>query len=322
MHRGGLSGVTMRQKFAIKVEGLAKSYGNLLAVDHISFHVEDHEIFGFLGPNGAGKTTTLRMLTGVLKPDEGKAEIMGHDISRESFYAKMAMGIVPEVANAYIDLSAWNNLMLIGELYGVPKQRRRGKASELLRMFELYERKDEKVKGFSKGMKQRLVLCMALINDPQILFLDEPTAGLDVQSARLIRNLIGELNEGGVAVFLTTHNIEEANQMCHRVAIINYGRIVVIDSPENLRQTFRSVQSVEVAFTRPLGIETLRKIPGVDMVRKVGDKFRLYTDNQAKVIDNLVDYARAKNLQIITLSTLGPSLEDVFVKLTEDHEKL
>lgn len=306
---------------AIRVESITKYYGPLLAVDHINFTVHNHEIFGFLGPNGAGKTTTQRMLTGVLKPDTGKAWVMGYDVQREGFYAKRLMGIVPELANAYIDISAWDNLMLMGELYGVPRQRRRERATELLMMFELYERKDGKAKGLSKGMKQRLLLCMALVHDPQILFLDEPTTGLDVQSARLIRDLIRKLNADGVTVFLTTHNIEEANQLCDRVAIIDHGRIAVIDSPENLRKAFQRVQSVEVAFSTPLDrVDVLEKIPGVNEVRKLGHKFRLYTEDPAGVVGELVDYARTNGLQFSTLNTLGPSLEDVFVKVTEEHE--
>ena len=171
---------------AIEVSSLSKHYGEIRAVDGISFEVKKGELFGFLGPNGAGKTTTQRML----------------------------MGVVPEMSNAYIDLSAWDNLMLMGELYGVSKKKRKQKAMELLEIFGLEDRKDQKTKGFSKGMKQRLILVMALIHEPELLFLDEPTSGLDMQSARLIRNLVRELNQNGATVFLTTHNIEEANQMC------------------------------------------------------------------------------------------------------------
>lgn len=306
---------------ALEVEDLTKYYGELLAVDHISFQVEKSEIFGFLGPNGAGKTTTQRMLTGVLEPSEGKALIMGYDIQKDGFYAKRLMGVVPELANAYVDLSPWDNLMLMANLYGVPRQRKKEKAAELLRVFELYERKVSKTKTLSKGMKQRLLLCMALVHEPQILFLDEPTAGLDVQSARLIRDLIRTLNEDGVTVFWTTHNIEEANQLCDRVAIIDHGRIATIDSPENLKKEFQSVQSIEVAFTSEFDrIDLLERIHGVNQVKKLGDKIRLYTDDQTAVVTAVTDFARANNLKFTTLNTLGPSLEDVFIKITEEHE--
>ena len=303
---------------AISVSSLGKYFGEIRAVDGLSFEVKKGELFGFLGPNGAGKTTTQRMLTGVLKPDNGTIHIMGFDFLKNPFDAKMLMGIVPEMSNTYIDLSAWNNLMLMGELYGVPKRKRKQKAMELLELFGLGDRKDQKTKGFSKGMKQRLILAMALIHEPKLLFLDEPTSGLDVQSARLIRNLVRELNQNGVTVFLTTHNIEEANQMCDRVAIINHGKIAAIDRPENLRNTIQSLQSVEVAIDPPItDLESLHAIEGVSEIRKEGDKIKFYTDKPGDVACQLVEYAKAQKLQVLTLNTLGPSLEDVFVHLTD-----
>jgi ABC-2 type transport system ATP-binding protein len=241
----------------IEVDNLTKYYGELKAVDHISFEVEEGKIFGFLGPNGAGKTTTVRMLTGVIIPDEGTARIMEYDIMKEPIKAKEVMGIVPEASNAYVDFSAWSNLMLIGELYGVPKKERELKAEELLQKFGLHERKNEKVKGFSRGMKQRLLICMALVNSPQLLFLDEPTIALDVQSARIIRDLLLELNRDGVTIFLTTHNMEEANLLCDEVAIINHGKIAAIDSPEKLRTKIGRLNAVEVSFTSPPNLEKL-----------------------------------------------------------------
>jgi len=310
-------------EYAIRVSSLSKYFGEIRAVDGISFEVKKGELFGFLGPNGAGKTTTQRMLTGVLKPDNGTIHIMGFDLLKNPFDAKILMGIVPEMSNPYIDLSAWDNLLLMGELYGVPKRKRKQRAMELLELFGLQDRKDQKTKGFSKGMKQRLILAMALIHEPELLFLDEPTSGLDVQSTRLIRNQLRELNQNDATVFLTTHNIEEANQMCDRVAIINQGKIVAIDRPENLRNAIQSSQSVEVAFDKPIApdlsrglVESLQAIKGVSEVRKEGDKLKLYTDNPGDVACQLVEYANAHELQVLALNTLAPSLEDVFVHLT------
>jgi len=289
-----------------------------MAVDHISFQVKKKELFGFLGPNGAGKTTTIRMLTGVIKPDEGTASILSYDILREGLKARQLMGIVPETANAYVDLSAWNNLMLIGELYGVPKKRRQERASKLLKEFGLYERRKNLVRGFSRGMKQKLLLCMALINEPQILFLDEPTSGLDVESQRLIRDMIREFNRNGTTVFLTTHNMEEANQLCDRIAIINRGKIAAIDSPERLRLRSGGLQSIEVSFDRAVSVDELSKVHGVKEAKKTGDKIRLYVDEPGVVLDKLVDFARSKRLKIISLNTLAPTLEDVFLKLVKE----
>jgi len=306
-------------EIAVTVSNLTKCFGPVLAVDHINFEVKREEIFGFLGPNGAGKTTTIRILMGIIKPDEGSARVMGYDILRETLKVKQISGVVPEVANAYIDLTGWQNLMLIGELYGVPKRERTEKAESLLRELGLYERRNQLVRGFSRGMKQRLIFCMALVNDPQMLFLDEPTSGLDVESARHIRKLIQEYNKNGKTIFLSTHNMDEANQLCDRIAIINHGEIAAIDSPERLRMKSSGLQSVEVGFDKPVGVDEVLHITGIREMKKMGDKIRLYTDNPDKVIDSLVDYARSKNLRIISINTLKPSLEDVFVELTREH---
>jgi ABC-2 type transport system ATP-binding protein len=306
---------------AISVSTLTKRFGEIHAVDGISFEVKEGELFGFLGPNGAGKTTTQRMLTGVLKPDSGAIYVMGFDLLKHPFDAKMMAGVVPEMSNVYIDLTAWDNLMLMGELYGVSKGKRKKKAAELLEFFALLDRKDQKTKGFSKGMKQRLILSMALIHEPELLFLDEPTSGLDVQSARLIRELIRELNQKGMTVFLTTHNIEEANQMCDRVAIINSGKIAAIDRPENLRNTIQSSQSVEVAFDKQIeDLGYLKAMEDVNEVRREGDKLKLYTSKPGYIACQIAEYANAQGLQVLTLNTLGPSLEDVFVHLTSAKE--
>jgi len=308
----------MPSKSAIEVTDLTKCYGELLAVDHINFNVKKGELFGFLGPNAAGKTTTIRMLTGVIKPDVGAASVFGYSILREGLKTRQLMGIVPEMANAYVDLSAWNNLMLIGELYGVPKSLRRERATRLLKEFGLYERRNHLVKGYSRGMKQKLLLCMALINEPQILFLDEPTSGLDVESQRLIRDMIRDFNKNGVTVFLTTHNMDEANQLCDRIAIINHGKIAAIDSPEKLRLRSSGLQSIEVSFDKGVDIEELSKFHGVNEAKKMGDKIRLYINEPSEVIDKLLDFSRSKNLRIISLNTLAPTLEDVFLKLVKE----
>jgi ABC-2 type transport system ATP-binding protein len=216
---------------AIIADHLTKVFGTTTAVDHVSFDVRQGEIFGFLGPNGAGKTTTTRMLTGVIPPDAGTATILGHDIRTDPVRAKQGFGVVPETSNAYTDLTAWQNLMLMGELYGLVRARAEQRSSDLLGMVGLMERRDQKVQAYSKGMKQRLILAMALIHEPALLFLDEPTSGLDVQSTQMILSLLRDLNRAGTTIFLTTHNMEEANRLCHRVGIIRSGRIVAIDAP-------------------------------------------------------------------------------------------
>jgi len=304
---------------AIEALHLARSYDGLIAVEGVSFAVAEGEIFGFLGPNGAGKTTTQRMLTGVLPPTSGTARIFGHDIQREAVAAKSTMGVVPEVANPYADLSGWQNLMLAGEMYGMARAARHERAESLLREFGLWERRHQKAKGYSKGMKQRLLLAMALIHQPPVLFLDEPTSGLDVESARLIREQLRALAAQGATVFLTTHNIEEANQLCDRVAIICRGRLAAVDRPEALKAPFAHSQSVLVAFDRTLEASALEGWPGVSRVEKEGDKLRLFTATPGALVRRVAEYAGGNGLEIVSLNTLGPSLEDVFLALVQDR---
>ncbi len=303
---------------AIEVSHLVKRFGSLTALDDISFSVGEGEIFGFLGPNGAGKTTTIRILTGISSPTSGTATIFGHDIERETIAARRSMGIVSETSNVYDDLTAWQNMLFSAELYHVGRKEREKRSEDLLALFGLSDRRDDKARGFSKGMKRRLTLAMGLVNSPRLLFLDEPTSGLDVQSNLIIRDVIADLVREGVTVFLTTHNIEEANLMCDRVAIINAGTIAAIDAPERLKKTIRSVQSIEVSFDRaPPGLEdNLRRLPMVNDARKAGDKFKLYTEDPSVVIDAVTAYARGHDLKVISIMTLGPSLEDVFIRLT------
>jgi len=304
--------------YAIEVENLTKYYDKFLAVDHINFAVEQGEIFGFLGPNGAGKTTTQRMLTTLLTPTEGRIWINGYDLARDSYPAKRQIGLVPEESNVYTELTAWDNLMFTASLYRVPRSERAKRAQELLENFGLWDKRDIKTENFSKGMRRRLSIAMAVIHKPSLLFLDEPTPGLDAQSIRAIWELIRRMNSEGTTIFLTTHQIEEANQLCGRVAIISHGKIAAIDTPERLKANFRRVQSVEVALDGEVAGKSpgLESLPGVTARVKVGDKTRLYTADPSALIPRLVQYAESNNLRIVSLNTLRPSLEDVFLEIT------
>lgn len=303
---------------AIEVSSLSKRFGEIQALSQVNFSVSEGETFGYLGPNGAGKTTTIRILTGISPPTDGAARIFGKDIVRETIAARRQMGIVHETSNIYTDLTAWQNLMFTAEMYHVGRKEREKRGAELLDLFGLSERRNNKTNGFSKGMKRRLTLAMGLINEPRLLFLDEPTSGLDVQSNLIIRDVIRDLNRKGVTVFLTTHNIEEANLSCDRVAIINRGRIAAIDSPERLKKTIQSVQSVEVAFELPVParMAELEQIPTVTEAVKQGDKFRLITNDPPAVIEGVMAFAAERGGRVISVNTLGPSLEDVFIRLT------
>ena len=302
---------------AIEASNLTKRFGDITAVNDLTFAVKKGEIFGFLGPNGAGKTTTIRMLSGLTKPTSGNAVIEGFDITKQLVKAKGTIGVVPEVSNIYDEMNAWDNLIFSAQLYGVPKKERDQRAKGLLERFGLYDRRNDPVGTFSKGMKRRVTVAMALIHNPATLFLDEPTTGLDVQSARVIRALIMELNKNGTTIFLTTHYIEEADQFCQRVAIINQGRIVAIDSPEKLKANLERQPIIEVGFGATENLKNkLRTLNGVVSVSEVGDKFRVVVEDVSGAVPLMIDFSRRNSLKIVSINTLKPSLEDVFVRLT------
>ncbi len=300
---------------AIEASGLVKYYGSFQAVKGVSFSVKSGEVFGFLGPNGAGKTTTIRMLTGVLKPDSGEVRVLGYDMlnEREKIKAREKTGIVPEMANPYVDLTAMQNLGLMGELYGMSKAEIEKRSLELLKTFDLYEKRNVKVRGFSKGMRQRLIIAMAMIADPELYFLDEPTSGLDVISARLIKDVIREEKKAGKTIFLTTHNMDDANELCERIGIIRKGKLIAIDTPEKLKQLVEGRVSVEVSF-EPMKFDP-SVLSSALKIERMGDKVRIYTTDPDATVKELVRYAERENLRIVSLRTLSPSLEDVFMEL-------
>lgn len=301
---------------AIKASGLTKRYGELLAVDNIDFEVRVGEFFGLLGPNGAGKTTTIRLMTGILRPDSGGISIDGIDIVADPLKAKTRIGAVPEVGNIYDDLSAMENLDLVGRYYGLSKEERKSRSRTLLERLSLWDRRADLVRNFSKGMKQRVSVACALIHKPPILFLDEPTEGLDVQSRRIIIDLVKEMNRKGSSVVLTTHNIEEASRLCDRVCIINRGKIVTISSPEQLRAAYKENLAVEVSFDRKIDRCLLADCSSGE-IEEWGDKFRLRTDDPDRTVQKIMDLRSEHNLRIVSIQTISASLEDVFVKLTE-----
>ena len=244
----------MNKGMVIQTSNLTKFYGALLAVDHINFEVKKSEVFGFLGPNGAGKTTTIRMLTGLSKPTSGNASILGFDIHSGIINIKKLIGVVPEISNLYDELSGFDNLLFMAQLYGIPRTQRRKRAEELLKTFSLFERKDSLFRTFSRGMKRALTIAAALIHNPQVLFLDEPTVGLDVVAARSLRNLISNLHRQGITIFLTTHYLEEADLLCDRVAILVKGRILAVDTPQVLKDKTNK-KSLEETFMEITGLE-------------------------------------------------------------------
>jgi len=304
----------------IEARGLTKYYDELLAVNAISFEVGQGEVFGFLGPNGAGKTTTIRMLTGLSRPSGGTATVLGFDVNAEMVEAKKHIGVVPEMSNLYDELSALDNLVFVGQLYGVPRDRRRTRAEELLRAFGLYERRNSPFATLSRGMKRALTVAAALVHRPQVLFLDEPTVGLDVVAARSLRGLIASLQHEGMSIFLTTHYLEEADHLCDRIAILVKGSIVTIDTPGNLKAVAEKEPVMQVSFRPEGGRPELanglsQQLPGLRVVAMDRESVRIYGGSPASVLETVLPWAKERGLVLEAVNSVKPSLEDAFIKI-------
>jgi ABC-2 type transport system ATP-binding protein len=302
----------------IEASGLTKSYGKVLAVDNINFEVGEGETFGFLGPNGAGKTTTIRMLTGLSKPTGGSAKVLDFDIDSEIAEAKKQIGVVPELSNLYDELSAIDNLTFMAQLYGVPRDQRKERAEQLLKIFRLYERKNDSFAALSRGMKRALTIAAALVHNPRLLFLDEPTVGLDVVAARSLRSLIANLREQGITIFLTTHYLEEADALCNRISILVKGKIVTVDTPEALKSSVGSDMPLEISLAAPaqkLLEELSAKLPNLRMVT-VNNKVRIYGGRPAEVLEVMLQSAKHAGVEVEAVTTVRPTLEDAFIKIT------
>ena len=302
----------------LRVNNLTKSYGPTLATDHLSFDVNEGEIFGFLGPNGAGKTTTIRMIVGLTQPSSGTAWIAGCDILKEPVQVKKTIGLVPETSNLYGELTSLENLIYQAELYGVPRKERRERALQLLEEFGLKEHQEKPFQKLSRGLKRRLTIATALIHHPRILFLDEPTTGLDVMSARGLRKLILDSKKKGLTIFLTTHYIPEAESLCDRIAILVKGKIRTIDTPQNIRSRAKEIEILEIGLDRvpdPLK----NKLLGLDGIEKTlidGNRIRCYTKDIGQVTPGIIRLFEEQGVSIKTINTVSPTLEDAFVTLT------
>ncbi|ACL17743.1 daunorubicin resistance protein DrrA family ABC transporter ATP-binding protein [Methanosphaerula palustris] len=300
---------------AIEANNLHKSFGTFTAVDDVSIIIPQGEVFGFLGPNGAGKTTTIRMLTGVLTPDSGSVRIFGTDVHKDPLTAKLKMGVIPENGTVYSDLTAEQNILITAKFYGLDRASRKKKAKEILTRLGLIERRDDLVRTFSKGMRQRISIACAIVHSPQVLILDEPTTGLDVYSRRLVIDTVRHMNQEGSTILITTHNIEEANELCSTISIINKGNIVATGSPEKLKKTFDTSRHVEISFDQPVN-EAFFSTPGITRAESWGDKWRVYTDDPDRAVKYLASAAERDRLTIVSIATSNPTLEEAFVQLT------
>jgi ABC-2 type transport system ATP-binding protein len=302
----------------IDVHGLAKSFDDVKAVVDVGFHVGDGELFGFLGPNGAGKTTTINMLTGLARPDSGTITIGGIDCSRDPKAAQHLMGVVPDESNLYSELTGYENLCFCGALYGMKKKPREKRAVELLETFGLSEAADRKFSGYSKGMKRKLTIAAGIIHSPSILFLDEPTTGIDVGSARQIRKLIADLNGSGTTILLTTHYIEEAERLCSRIAFIVSGRVIRVDSVSELMQPVqgRHVMVLSVFGGGPGLVSQLAEVfPGLEFSRSSVGRIKVEARQEIRA-GQLVKFLEDRGIEVSEARKIQPSLEDVFVHVT------
>ena len=305
-------------KTIIKVRSLAKCFGDVQAVLGVDFDVHEGELFGFLGPNGAGKTTTINMLTGLARPNAGSIHIADIDCSRNPKAAQHLMGVVPDESNLYPELTGFENLCFCGSLYGMSKRSREPRARELLDRFGLADAADRKFAGYSKGMKRKLTIAAGIIHSPPILFLDEPTTGIDVASARLIRQLIADLNTGGTTVFLTTHYIEEAERLCQRIAFIVEGRIVRTDTVEDLMQQTQGRNVVQFAVAENaarLSEAIAAEFRGL-MCRAITDSRILVKSPEPVRVGPLVRFLEDSGAEVSEARKIQPSLEEVFVQIT------
>jgi ABC-2 type transport system ATP-binding protein len=295
----------------IQVQGLYKSYGEVAALRGIDFVVEEGEVFGLLGPNGAGKTTTVEILEGMRTPDRGLARVCGLDPERSGAQFKEMIGAVLQSTSLPDKLRVKEAIELFAQFY-----RHRANTDDLLKRFQLDEKRNAFYSQLSGGQKQRLALAMALVNNPQVVFLDEPTAGLDPQVRREIYDIIEELRRDKKTVLLTTHYIEEAERLCDRVAIIDYGRVIKIGTPRELKHTSAGTTRIEVRLAKPVSNGALDSLDAVASAREFDGTYVIHSTRAPQTIVALVKYLESENNELQSLEMFSPSLEDVFIELT------
>ncbi len=307
------------QNEAIWAHNLSKRFEGVQAVDGASFSVKRGELYGFLGPNGAGKSTTINMLTGLARPDSGSVRICGVDCTQNPRAAQHLIGVVPDESNLYPELTGFENLCFCAALYGIRKGERQRRARRLLEEFGLEEAAERKFSGYSKGMKRKLTIAAGIIHQPDVLFLDEPTTGIDVASARQLRQLVSELHQGGTTIFLTTHYIEEAERLCDRIAFIVEGTIKRIDSVENLVQPLQSRHVLQITCeeTLPENLQAVlvNSFPELDFSLPDRRSIRVEADNPVHV-GPLVRILEKQKFTVMEARRKRRSLEDVFVHVT------
>lgn len=301
---------------AVTVENLTKKFGDFTAVDNVSFDIDEGEIFGLLGPNGAGKSTTISILATMADPTSGKALVNGHDIAEDEDGVRKSIGIVFQDQSLDEELTAWENMDFHGRLYRIPGDIRRERTKELLELVGLYERKDDPVKTFSGGMRRRLEIARGLLHRPKVLFLDEPTLGLDPQTRNYLWEYIENLNrEFGISVIVTTHYMDEADRLCDRIGIIDKGRIVALDTPENLKNIIGGDLITVRASDFRDKISALNQ-PWIENIECYEDFFTITLSGAEEHLTAIIEALVENGIAITSVSIHKPTLEDVFLHYT------
>jgi ABC-2 type transport system ATP-binding protein len=306
---------------AIETNKLTRAFGSLVAVDELTLTIPEGTVFGFLGPNGAGKTTTVRMLSALIAPTRGTATVAGHRLGENNEAIRQSIGILTETPGLYDRLSAWQNLMFFAQLYDLSAERAASQVERYLRMLELWERRGDRVGGFSKGMRQKLAIARALLHEPKVIFLDEPTAGLDPEAARVVREFIKELRAEGRTIFLTTHNLPEADELCDLIGVFR-SRLLRLGAPANLRTgMFGTGTQVRVIGDATQWIETVRALPFVHEAHAENGTLSVKIDQPDDQNPELVRTLVNAGAQIRAVEPISHSLEEVYLELVENERE-
>ncbi len=308
-------------KNIIEIKNLTKKFGNFTAVDHINLKVQEGEIFGFLGPNGAGKTTTISMLTTLIRPTSGTAIISGHDLTTRGVNIRAIIGVVPQLFSLFPELTAKENLAYIGKLYGMNPSQIKERSEYLLKIIDLYDHRDRIADIFSGGMKQRLSLAAGIMSNPKILFMDEPTTGLDPQSRIAMRNLTKDLNKHGITIIYTTHDMEEAEKICDRISIMDAGKIIAEGTSEELKHMISKFHKIEIEIDSPSKeiISELKELPYITSVEISGPLIIVTVKEKDDVFHKLSEFLHKKHQKLLEIRFKEPTLEEVFIQLTKEE---
>jgi len=303
----------------LEVRELSKGYGNIKAVGGISFEIQKGEIFGLLGPNGAGKTTTISMLSCLIKPDSGDAFVDGYSILKDSMEVKKRIGVVPQDVSLYPTLSAQENLVFFGEMYGLTGSKLREKVDEVLEVVGLKDRRKEAINKYSGGMKRRINIAVGLLPSPKLLILDEPTVGVDPQSRTNILETLKELNKKGLTILYTSHYMEEVEFLCHRIAIMDLGKIIAIGSLNELRLLVGERDLLRISTVNEISkdlVKTVKKIPDVSEARVLDESIEILTLHGRKLLPQIIEIFADTGVKIKSVEVKEPNLESVFLHLT------